>query len=278
VAQDFIVDRGLIDELASVASRAAAAILSFGPADLARRDKADRSPVTAADEASDHVILDGLRRLLPGVPVISEETAAQAGAAARGSRFLLVDPLDGTRELLAGEAEYTVNIALIDGGRPVAGVIAAPALGTIWTGLVGQGAERLRLAPGAEPAAARERTAIRTRARPRHGAIALLSRFHRDAETDAYLERLAPMERVVCGSAVKFCRIAEGAADLYVRLSSLSEWDAAAGHALVTAAGGTVTTVDGSPLTYGRAGFRLPAFIVAGDGSASLPSPAYRGE
>jgi 3'(2'), 5'-bisphosphate nucleotidase len=271
VTQDSIIDRELIDQLASIASLAAAAILSIGPADLARRDKADRSPVTAADEASNRIILDGLRRLLPGVPVISEETAAHDKAAAPGMRFLLVDPLDGTRELLAGEAEYTVNIALIDDGRPVAGVIAAPALGTIWTGLVGRGAERLRLAPGAEPAAARERTAIRARTRPARGAIALLSRFHRDVETDAYLDRLPQMQRVVCGASVKFCRIAEGAADLYVRMSSISEWDAAAGHALVTAAGGTVTMIDGGPLTYGRTGLRLPPFIASGDSTPGAP-------
>src|SRR5688572_27471004 len=168
------IDRRLLDELISVASRAAAAIL--GVADLARRDKPDLSPVTAADEAAETVILPELSRLLPGIPIVSEEASGTMPPAAPGSRFLLVDPLDGTRELIAGEAEYTVNIALIDGGRPVAGVIAAPALGMIWTGLVGQGAERLRLAPGAAPAAARERTAIRTRARPSQGAVALISR------------------------------------------------------------------------------------------------------
>ena len=266
MTQNFNVDRRLIDEMVSIASRACAAILAVG-ADLAQREKPDRSPVTAADEASEAVVLEGLRRLLPGVPVISEEAVSRAMPAAPGARFFLVDPLDGTRELVAGETEYAVNIALIDGGRPVAGVIAAPATGTIWAGVVGQGAERLILAPGAEAAAARERTAIRTRARPQRGAVALMSRFHRDPKTDAFLDRIADLERVVCGASIKFCRIAEGSADIYVRTHSISEWDAAAGHALVEAAGGTMTMHDGEAVPYGRDGFRLPPFIVLGDGS-----------
>jgi 3'(2'), 5'-bisphosphate nucleotidase len=265
------IDGRLLDGLTSIASRAAAAILAVAPANLAPRDKLDESPVTAADEASEAVVLEGLSRLLPGVPVVSEEQAGRSAPAALGACFLLVDPLDGTRELLAGEVEYTVNIAVIERGRPVAGVIAAPALATIWTGIAGQGAERLVLSPGAEPPAARERTAIRTRARPRQGAVALISRFHRDADTDAYLDRFPKVERMVCGSSIKFCRIAEGAADLYVRLTSISEWDVAAGHALVVAAGGTMTEIGGAALPYGRHGFRLPAFIASGDGPAIKP-------
>jgi 3'(2'), 5'-bisphosphate nucleotidase len=264
------IDRRLLDELASIASRAGAAILALKPADLARRNKPDSSPVTAADEASEAVVLEGLRRVLPGVPVISEE-AGGGISGALGSRFLLVDPLDGTRELLAGEVDYAVNVALVDAGRPVLGVIAAPARQTIWIGLVGQGAERLRLMPGADIAAASERVAIRTRARPQRGAVALISRFHRDPETDAYLDRFGNIEREVCGASLKFCRIAEGSADLYVRLASISEWDAAAGHALIAAAGGVMTTLDGGPLPYGRPGLRLPHFIASGD---PIPSPA----
>jgi 3'(2'),5'-bisphosphate nucleotidase len=266
------IDRRLLDALASIASRAGAAILAVRPADLARRDKPDLSPVTAADETSETIVLEGLRHVLPGVPVVSEEASRSGVPAALGSRFLLVDPLDGTRELLAGEHDYTVNIALVDDGRPVLGVIAAPALQTVWIGMAGQGAERLRLAPGAETAAASERIAIRTRARPQRGAIALLSRFHRDPETDAYLDRFAGIERQVCGASLKFCRIAEGSADLYVRLASISEWDAAAGHALIVAAGGTMTTLDGGPLPYGRPGLRLPYFIASGDATAGNPA------
>ncbi len=257
----------LLDAFTAIASRAAAAILAVP--DLNRRDKADRSPVTAADEAAEAVVLEGLARVLPGVPVVSEEAAGKSPPGILGNRFVLVDPLDGTRELLAGESEYTVNIALVVGGVPVIGVIGAPAFGQIWRGMAGHGAERLRLPAGAEPDDASERVAIRTRARPSDGVVAVVSRFHRDAGTDAYLDRIPNVQRMTCGSSIKFCRLAEGTADLYVRLTSISEWDVAAGHALVTAAGGTMTTLDGGPVPYGRPGFRVPGFVVRGDRSAT---------
>ncbi len=269
MTQHFDVNPRLIGELASIASRAGAAILAVGT-HLKQREKADQSPVTAADDAAEAVILEGLHRLLPGVPVVSEESFPRLAPAALGSLFLLVDPLDGTRELIAGEAEYAVNLAIVDQGLPIAGVIAAPALGAVWTGALGVGAERLRLEPGAPAASARERTAIRTRARPGRGAVALVSRFHREAATDAYLDRYAGIERVVVGAAIKFCRLAEGTADLYVRTNSISEWDVAAGHALVVAAGGAMTGLDGAPLAYGRAGFRVLPFIASGDATAPL--------
>jgi 3'(2'), 5'-bisphosphate nucleotidase len=259
------IDRWLLDELASIASRAAAAILSIGPHEVSRREKSDGSPVTAADEAAEAVILRGLEKLMPTVPVISEEASARGVKTVPGSRFVLVDPLDGTREFLAGLDEYTVNIAVIENGRPAAGVVAAPKLGTVWAGIVGAGAERLILSPGAEAAAASQRTTIHTRKRPPHDAIALISRSHREAETEAYLDRLTPLQRVICGSSLKFCRIAEGAADLYVRMASLSEWDVAAGNALLVAAGGAVRDAEWRPLTYGHASLRLPPFIASGE-------------
>lgn len=262
-------DARLLDGLTMIASHAAAAILTIAPSALARRDKPDRSPVTAADEAAQAVILDGLGQLLPGVPVVSEEAAGQAEAAALGPRFILVDPLDGTRELLAGRDEFTVNIAIISGGRPVVGVVAAPARGLLWRGIVSAGAERLALMPGARPQAATARSAIHTRARPASGLVALVSRSHLDPATEAYLARLKPAERIGCGSALKFCRIAEGAADLYPRLAPTSEWDVAAGHAVLAAAGGDVTMPDGEPLCYGQPGFRIPAFIAWGKRDAA---------
>lgn len=264
------VDAKLLDALTLLASQAAAAILAITDPALTRRDKPDRSPATDADEAAEAVILRGLTTLMPGVPVVSEEAAAHNAPPPPGESFILVDPLDGTRELIAGETEFTVNIAVISGGAPVIGVIAAPALGLLWRGLVGHGAERLRLAPGAAPEQASEKAKIRTRARPAHDPIAVVSRFHRDAATDAYLDRWPDVRRVVCGSSVKFCRIAEGAADLYPRMTSISEWDIAAGHALVTAAGGAMTTWDGGPVTYGRPGFHAPGFIVVGDRAAAI--------
>ena len=257
------LDRRLLDEVTLIASQAAAAILSVHGSALSKRDKADGSPVTAADEASEKIILDGLSRLLPDAPVVSEELALPAPATL-GERFFLVDPLDGTREFIAGESEYTVNIALIAGGRPMAGIITAPALATVWRGIVGQGAERMKLQPGAAVDRATERAAIRTRPKPQTGLVAMTSRSHPDPATAAYLEKISGVQRNVSGSSLKFCRIAEGTADIYPRLVSLSEWDTAAGHALVVAAGGTVTTVDGQPLTYGRPDFRAPPFIAWG--------------
>ncbi len=270
-------DQALIDALTGIASRAAAAILKARAGALATRHKADRSPVTAADEASESVILEGLAHVLPGVPVVSEEAGATAELA--GDAYLLVDPLDGTRELVAGRDEFCVNIALVTSGRASLGLIASPALGQIWrTGA--QGAERLTLAPGAEPRNATERSTIRTRPWPPAGAIAAISRSHLDGRTQAFLERLPPTERIASGSALKLCRLAEGKADVYPRLSPVCQWDLAAGDAIVTAAGGLVTTPQGSsqgsPLTYDmtRDRFLVDGFIAWGDPSAPKLFPA----
>ena len=147
----------------------------------------------------------------------------------------MVDPLDGTRELLAGRDEFTVNIALMDAGQPRLGVIAAPALGLLWRGIIGIGAERLTMTPDGGTLIARDPKPIRSRTRPGKGAIAIVSRSHLDPDTEAYLARLQPTEKIQCGSALKFCRLAEGAADVYPRLSPTSEWDVGAGHALLRA-------------------------------------------
>jgi 3'(2'), 5'-bisphosphate nucleotidase len=258
-------DARLLDELTAIVSRAAAAILSIAPGALAPRKKADLSPLTAADEASEAVILAALNELLPGVPVVSEEAAGRAAPGPLGAQFILVDPLDGTRELLAGRDEFTANIAIVSEGQPLLGVVSAPARGLLWRGIVGAGAERLALAPGQPPQSARERRAIHTRARPAHGLVAVVSRSHLDPATEAYLARRNIAQRNACGSSLKFCLLAQGSADLYPRLSPTSEWDVAAGHAVLAAAGGAVTRPDGSPLTYGHPGFRIPAFVAVGD-------------
>jgi 3'(2'), 5'-bisphosphate nucleotidase len=257
----------LLDGLALIASQAAAAILAVPRPDLDRREKPDSSPVTAADKASEAVILAALARLLPGIPVVSEESTGNRPVAGLTGRWLIVDPLDGTREFLAGFDEFTVNIALVEDGAPVAGVLAAPARGQIWRGHIGHGADRLVLAPGAAPDAARERVAIHTRAHPASGARVLISRSHLDPATDAYVGRLSQPEKIACGSALKFCLLAEGSADLYPRLGPTSEWDVAAGHAVLLAAGGDVRKPDGQPLRYGRGSFRIPGFIATGDRS-----------
>ena len=267
-----IVGAELLDRLTFIASQAAAAILAAQKSGLGQREKADRSPVTAADEAAEKVILEGLARCFPGLTVISEEAAGDRGPVKLSERFLLVDPLDGTRELLAGRDEFTVNIALVENAVPVAGVIAAPARGVIWRGAVGLGAERIELTPGAAPAQASIRTPIRTRARPERGARVLVSRSHLDPATTAYVDRLPQAEQVPCGSSLKFGMLAEGAADLYPRLGPTSEWDIAAGHAVLLAAGGGVTRPDGKPLLYGQSDFRVAAFIAFGD--PSMPATA----
>jgi 3'(2'), 5'-bisphosphate nucleotidase len=233
---------------------------------LIPRLKADQSPVTVADEASEALIIEGIARLLPGVPVISEESADAKRDRFDGS-FLIVDPLDGTREFLAGRDEFTVNLAIITGGVPVAGIIAAPARGRVWRGAVGIKAERLRLLEdGADQA-----QSIHTRVWPREGAVAAVSRSHFDPATDAFLATLGPVTRSASGSALKFCQVAEGGADVYPRLATTCEWDVAAGQALVVAAGGAVTTPQGLPLDFGRAAenFRVPAFIAWGDARKS---------
>jgi len=266
VAQAFVaVEEALLDGLTDIASRAAATILAARTRLTGVRQKSDRSPVTAADEASEALILAELDRLLPGVPVVSEEAGGSCPPAQLGDRFLLVDPLDGTREFVAGRDEFTVNIGLVQDARPIVGVIAAPDRGTIWRAVVGQVAERLTLASGAPPAAIRARVAIRTRRRPADGPCVVTSRSHLDPATQELVDRLAPAQRMLCGSALKFCMVAEGIADIYPRLSTTSEWDVAAGHALIEAAGGGVTRPDGSPLRYGSADRLIPGFIAFGD-------------
>ena len=255
----------LLDDLTAIVASACAKISALSAARLIPRLKADQSPVTVADEASEALIIEGVARLLPGVPVISEESDAKRNRF--DGSFLIVDPLDGTREFLAGRDEFTVNLAIITSGVPIAGIIAAPARGRVWRGVVGIKAERLRLLEdGADQA-----QPIRTRAWPREGAIAAVSRSHFDPSTDAFLAKLGPVTRSASGSALKFCQVAEGGADVYPRLATTCEWDVAAGQALVVAAGGAVTTPQGLPLGFGRAAenFRVPAFIAWGDARKS---------
>ena len=263
-------DGWLLDELTTIVSAAAAAILAARAGSLGARTKADLSPVTVCDEAAEAAILSGLARALPGVAVVSEEAASGAPPSSLPDSFVLVDPLDGTRELIAGRDEFTVNVAIVRGGHPRLGIVAAPAQGVVWRGSEGRGAERLQLAPGAPASAARERSAIRTRPAPRAGLVAVVSRSHLDGETEAFLARLPIAGRLTSGSAVKFCQVAEGAADVYPRLSTTCEWDVAAGHAVLVAAGGVLTTPGGAALSYGQIGrnFRVPAFVAWGDPGA----------
>jgi 3'(2'), 5'-bisphosphate nucleotidase len=246
-------------ELTKLTAHAAETILDLaGKTDV--RTKVDGSPVTAADEAAETIICAGLARLAPGMPIISEEQASREKPKAieRGSYFL-VDPLDGTREFIAGRDEYTINIALMRDAAPMLGIICAPALGGCWRGIVGGGADCLSLTHAAAGA-----TAIHARPRPSREIAIVVSRSHLDARTRAYVDGFPQAKLVQSGSSIKFCRVAEGSADLYPRLAPTRDWDIAAGHAILKAAGGEVTAPDGSPLRYGTSDLLIPAFVAAG--------------
>jgi 3'(2'), 5'-bisphosphate nucleotidase len=258
----------LIEPLTDLVFRAGAAILAVNRGVMRIDGKADGSPVTEADLAADRIIGEGLAALVPDIPAISEERVHLAKPPYDGS-FFLIDPLDGTKEFVAGRDEFTVNLALVSNGIPLLGIIGAPALGLIWRGLVGRGAERLAIGNGtllaAEP--------IHTRPKPPSGApwLVAVSRSHGDARTEAFIDGRPGAVRQKLGSAVKFGRIAEGAADIYPRLAPTCEWDIAAGHAIVTAAGGRITDAKGAELQFGRgrADFIVPEFIAWGDPSAA---------
>jgi 3'(2'), 5'-bisphosphate nucleotidase len=225
------------------------------------RTKADGSPVTAADIASETAIRAGLSDIAPAFPIVSEEQTPQGPRPAAGESYFLVDPLDGTREFIAGRDEYAVNIALVTRGVPLLGVIAAPVLGLIWRGIVGDRAERATFAADGKTSPPMR---IEARGRPQRRPVALVSRSHLDARTQAYLKTLPEPHTIALGSAIKFCRIAEGSADLYPRLAPTHDWDVAAGHAIVEAAGGSVTAADGTPLRYGTPELLIPEFVAAG--------------
>lgn len=262
-AYDF-VDPALLAALTRATARAAVATVELR-GEFQVRTKSDRSPVTDADERSQAILLDAVFRLLPGIPVVSEEMSARPTAL--GDIFICIDPLDGTKEFIAGSNEYTVNLAIVRRGLPAVGIVAAPAYGLIYRGIVGDRAERLQMTPDGEIAPETSSQSIRCRRAGRGSLVAAVSRSHLDPATTALLDRLNVTARLPCGSALKFCRVAEGTVDLYPRLATTCEWDVAAGHALVVAAGGTVTAPNGEALRYGAVDndFRIPAFIVWGD-------------
>jgi len=253
----------LLQAVEHLALAAAQEVMAVYAAPFAVSAKADDSPVTEADQRAEAVILRGLAGLEPGVPVVAEEAVAAGQGPVRidGDTFWLVDPLDGTREFIARNGEFTVNIALIQQGRPVLGVVLAPALdgpqGWLYAGAEGLGAWQVR---------AGQRQAIACRAVPPQGLTVVASRSHGDqAALQAYLagRHVAALHSV--GSSLKLCTIASGQADLYPRLGRTMEWDIAAGHAVLAAAGGRVTRLDnGQPLSYGKPGFENPHFVAAG--------------
>jgi 3'(2'), 5'-bisphosphate nucleotidase len=258
-----------MEPLTGLVVRAGAAILAVNRGNMTTHGKADGSPVTEADLAADRIIAEGLVRLVPTTPALSEERA-QGASRPYGGSFFLIDPLDGTKEFIAGRGEFTVNLALVTNGVPLLGIVGAPALGVIWRGLVGRGAERLEVTGDAigpaEP--------IHTRPAPVRGQpwIVAASRSHGDSRTEAFIANRPGAVRKMLGSAVKFCRVAEGGADVYPRLSPTCEWDVAAGHAVVVAAGGRITDSSGAALRFGGLceGFIVPEFIAWGDPKAAI--------
>jgi len=250
-----------LDEVAAIARRAGEAILAVYATDFAVRGKADASPVTEADERAEALIVPALQALAPDVPVVAEEAVAAGRVPVVGRRFWLVDPLDGTKEFVSRNGEFTVNIALIEDGTPRLGVVLAPALGPggrLFAGAVGDGA-------WLEEGGARR--AIAARVPPAEGLTVVSSRSHGDAAAlEAFLAGRAVARSVTAGSSLKLCLLAAGEADCYPRLGRTMEWDIAAGHAVLAAAGGRVDTLDGAPLTYGKPGFENPHFVAWGAG------------
>jgi 3'(2'), 5'-bisphosphate nucleotidase len=248
----------LLPEIERAAREAGAAIMSVYATDFEARTKEDSSPVTDADEAAEALILERLPSLTPDIPVVAEEAAAAGNVPDVGDGpFWLVDPLDGTKEFLKRNGEFTVNIALIDQRAPVLGVVYLPAPDRLYAGIVGTGAWR-RDTLGASP--------IQTRMPPSEGLTVVGSRSHGDASAmEAFLEGRPVAEMKPAGSSLKFCLVAEGAADVYPRLGRTMEWDVAAGHAVLAAAGGRVTLTDGAPFTYAKnAIFENPHFVAWG--------------
>jgi 3'(2'), 5'-bisphosphate nucleotidase len=230
----------------------------------AARMKPDLSPVTDADLRAEKVIISGLRAYWPTIPIVAEESMAAHAAPRLAQSFFLVDPLDGTREFLARNGEFTVNIAHIFDSAPEWGVIYAPALGKIWWGHGNAGAGFGRYTPS-ESVAAIHWTSCKVRTPPASGPVAIASRSHRDSKTEEYLAKISPAEVTSIGSSLKFCLVAEGKADIYPRFGRTMEWDTAAGHAILKAAGGKVCGLNGKPLVYGKTSqnFENPAFIAS---------------
>jgi 3'(2'), 5'-bisphosphate nucleotidase len=222
-------------------------IMAVYAAPIAVARKADSSPVTEADERAERVILQRLAGLSPGVPVVAEESVAAGRVPPAADRFFLVDPLDGTKEFISRNGEFTVNIALVEKGVPTVGVVYAPALGRIFAGDAA-GAFSADVRDGEVGPFAR----IRVRPAPDGGLVVVGSRSHGSPETDAYVARLAVREFRSAGSSLKFCLLACGEADIYPRFGRTMEWDTAAGDAVLRAAGGAMVQPDGSPFLYGK--------------------------
>jgi 3'(2'), 5'-bisphosphate nucleotidase len=253
----------LARRFAAICLEAAVPVMEVYASDFTPEQKEDRSPVTEADRRAEAIILERLAGILPGVPVLAEESFEAGVRPEVGDRFVLVDPVDGTKEFIRKNGEFTINIALVEDGAPTVGCVYAPALERIFIG--GERALAGAAAPGSDLAAA-DLAPITVRTPPASGKTAVMSRSHADEETRSFAEAQGVTETVSAGSSLKFCRVAEGAADLYPRFGPTMEWDTGAGHAVLTAAGGRVTNPDGTPFGYAKAGagYRNGPFVAWG--------------
>ncbi|KEF31628.1 3'(2'),5'-bisphosphate nucleotidase [Marinobacter nitratireducens] len=246
----------ILPDVIKVADEASEKVLHIYQSDFQVAYKEDRSPITAADTASHEIIVKGLRNISHDIPVLSEEGKSIPWEERKHwRRFWLVDPIDGTKEFTQRNGEFTVNIAMIEDGEPVMGVVIAPALKEAFWGVVGEGAHK------------RDRTGrvyrIRT-AEPKAEKRVVASKNHLNEETKAFIAKLGDHELVQAGSSLKFCRVAEGHADIYPRIGPTSEWDTAAAQAVLVAAGGSVKQLDGSPVVYGKENVLNPNFVASG--------------
>ncbi|MCA1748307.1 MAG: 3'(2'),5'-bisphosphate nucleotidase CysQ [Sphingomonadales bacterium] len=259
-----------LDLMIDLALKAGDAIDAIYRTDFDAEAKGDGSPVTQADKDAEAIIEAGLKQACPDIPILAEEAASEGRIPELGERFFLVDPLDGTREFLSRNGEFTVNIALIDHGRPVSGVVYAPARKSLYYGAKGEGAFYQQIGPGEPRAAAEHPHEIEARSTLHKNLVAVASRSHRSPETEALLEKIGVADFKPAGSSLKFCLVAQGSADVYPRLGRTMEWDTGAGQAVLEAAGGRVHVLEGEseagPLTYGKKdrGFDNPHFIAWG--------------
>ena len=256
-----IVPSNLMQSLIDISIAAGREIMAIYATDFSSKAKSDLTPVTEADEAAERIILERLARLDNAIPVISEEAASAGNIPEASHQFFLVDPLDGTKEFISKNGEFTVNIALVENGVPVAGVVYAPALKRIFWGERGIGAAQGTV----ENEVVSGLVGISVRPVPAEGATVVASRSHRDQETEDYLKAVKVKSLTSAGSSLKFCLVAAAEADLYPRFGRTMEWDTAAGHAVLLAAGGKVVTVDGPALAYGKRdrGYDNPGFIAS---------------
>ncbi len=250
-------DEALVALAARLARQAAEAVMAVRAAGFAVERKRDTSPVTAADHVAEALIVDGLREATPHIPVVAEEEVEAGRVTTHDGRLWLVDPLDGTREFAGGFDSFAVNIGLVQDGRPLLGVVALPAMGEIFAGIVGAGAWK--------EDAAGARITIRARRPPPEGPVVFASRHYKtDPRIEEFARQHGASKVVNIGSAEKFCRLAEGVGDLYPRHGETMEWDTAAPEAVLAAAGGSIADWNGAPLRYGKPGWRNPPFLARG--------------